>query len=467
MIINSSTLNISSINPKKILFLSLLLLILLILNFYFYIIYPSISDFDYWHMRAASIIDNSGHITFDQTDIAYYLTINIICSICGISYQELPLSPILLISMTAIVFSVFFRFSNSILIGFLVTITYLIFSTNPIMFTIGMHEMGLLLLLTILLLVLIRNNANIFGKIQISRSSSILIIFILILLNLYSYKLTFVAIFILGFYFIIDTYYYRENKFNNKSISVFTIFLIGCIIVFSFNKFIYNHFLPVLSDPELISSTTGIFKLMLQFSGGSETVSNQFLYSNPTNLLLFKILYYGIVIFIVISFISVYIIFRKKTNSLSIKIAISFCFAGLAILLIYSIIGLADSSILLISGFVLTCVVYKESKRKTKRNVFIVTIVLLIICVTINLITIDTNHYSGQKTESGFDYLHDPSGWYIEKTDDNYATDVLTMGYIILEGSTNYPNDVENVHVINVEENTFIRLRILYMMMQI
>lgn len=422
------------------------------------IFYGSIDDFLFQHAGVMQENSNTGHVSEIEPVLAntysglsgFYATGIIVSKVCNIPCDMLFFLPLYLISFVFLFYSLLNKFSSDNVLCSLIIFILTTFSSNISFLNFHPHGMGLSLLLVISLLLIIMRRSN-----KLLSSSSLVIILVLIAINYISYKADAWALMLLFNFMIFDMYNKRflksdKTKINNRLLNLV---LIGFIVTFTFNKFLYNQFMVSMNSEYDI----GINVLLTLFS------------KNPADLLSYYDLYYisptvlkYLLIsrpFLILCFVSLLIakIFQNKllhrikldTDEL---LFISLAFMGVANLFIYNSLGLFDVKILVYTGILSFPTLQRKYKMKKLVNIFIVLLVVINLCY----LSVANYYNDAQKDENYFNYIGPVDKWYAlyQGNDSELKTDVLTKGYIIKEmtkrGELNYPTHF------NVDDMLFI-----------
>ena len=269
---------------------------------------------------------------------------------------------------------------------------------------------------------------------------SVLMIIMFISLNYISYKLTAFSIFFIGFLYIIEIY---ERKIvicsGDQSDAIKyrfkTLTLIFLTFVLSFNQFFYKSFIPTLQkfDAPLL----GIERLFSRFlSNQTYDPLSVYFFRGETGHVSLYITWMAIIGVLLIVFTVVIfkkIILREQLSIIE-KTNLSFGVSAGLIFIIYTRMGLAQMSYIILtclfgSGVLLT-VNSKRLRKYAKSSVY------LLLILTISMFTLVTD-YGGQKDTGHFRYLMSPAKWHMrhaEYTQNGYPntyTDVLTSGYFL------------------------------------
>lgn len=401
-----------------------------------------IDDFTFKHVGIAIDYDVLGHIPEENPKLGkfyvpgfYILTVEI-SKICNIPYDALPFLFISLIPFIILLFSIYNNINNDKIICSIIVLIVTTYSFTSNFLVFWVHGVGFLLFLTVILstIVLYRsNNIN-------TRAASFLIIILCVLsVNYMSYKATFwVLSFLLSFAFIEWFKYYSIEsdhviKSTRNSRSLKNAALIGVILTLSFNKFIYNSFIPTMKVYH--EFTMGAQKIFSMLHNDPSDPLNNVYYSFPsvvTYITFMRIVLISLILFLFIIKIIKIISARDIEHfNLVISLFIVLLFIGTANFFIYNLLGLFDLVLLTHAGFIALLAIYKYDMKKLAYAFIIALVVMNAIyqtaAYTYTVAPKDVNH---------FDYIKPSVDWYISHGIDmgfELRTDELTKGYYIKE----------------------------------
>lgn len=282
-LISSMAGRIVGVNRKE--FLGLCIVLLVCYLHFFYSMYPRRLDMNYEALLNFFMGGTLGF--FDSSEISTlggFIFSLIASQITNISYQELSTLPLVLLPLallSATVLRAIFHGDSAYLLIF---ISYILPVVYPPIFIGGYHELGFLLLLSMILILLkYSDNRN------LSATSVITVLLcIVLIINYISYKITFIMIifllFLFGLTYLYSKYFYKisENleEFDEVVYKLYFpklgIVLIPVIIALSINQFFYNSFVPVLGDSVYFSSGLERFFQKLGVSAFA-SINNPFL----------------------------------------------------------------------------------------------------------------------------------------------------------------------------------------------
>ncbi|MEA1998342.1 MAG: hypothetical protein U9N61_03320 [Euryarchaeota archaeon] len=411
-----------------------------------------IDEFTFKHVGIAIDYDLRGHIPEENLKLGkfyvpgfYILTVEI-SKICNIPYDTLPFLFISLIPFIFLLFSIYNNINNNKIICSIIVLIATTYSLTSNFLAFWVHGIGFLLFLTVILSTIIlyqSNNIN-------TRAASFLIIILSVLsVNYMSYKATFwVLSFLLSFafiewfeYYIIKSNYVIKSARNLRSFKSAT--LIGVILTLSFNKFIYNSFIPTVKVYH--EFTIGAQKIFSMLHSDPSDPLNHLYYSFPsvvTYITFMRIVLISLILFLVIIKIIKIISTRDIEHfNLTIHLFIALLLIGTANFFIYNLLGLFDLVLLTHAGFIALLAFYKYNMKKLAYAFIIALVVMNVIyqtaAYTYSVAPKDVNH---------FEYIKPSVNWYISYgigMGFELRTDELTKGYYIKEladeRTLNYP----------------------------
>src|SRR6266566_2976159 len=221
--------------------LGVALVVVSVFNYFLLVVYPSVSDFDYWLMRAAIDVQTQGHVSVLEGTAGFYVETVALSRLSGIGYDVIPTLPLQLFPLVFIGLALYKRMTSRGVVYLPLALLYLTSIGYSTAFTWVSHDIGLLLVMCCMLLVLIRGDAS---QSSPRIATSIAIIILLISLNFMSYKLIFVALVFL------TVLRFLEGGRNSSAPGeptdprsrVVTLALIGTVLVLVYNGFFYASF---------------------------------------------------------------------------------------------------------------------------------------------------------------------------------------------------------------------------------
>ena len=409
--------------------------------------YGSIDDFLFQHAGIMQENSNAGHVPEIEPILSntysglsgFYATGLVISNICNIPYDVLFFLPVYLISFVFLFYALLSKFSSDKILCSLIIFIITTFSSNISFLNFHPHGMGLSLFLILPLLFLIMHRSK-----KLRCSSSLIIILILIAINYVSYKADAWALMFLFNFILFDMYnrYFSNTGGKKVSNSLLNLFLIGFIVTFSFNKFVYNRFmLSMKSEYNL-----GIDVLLTLFVKNTNDVLSYYnLYYISPAILKYLLLIRPFVILSFVLILTVKILQSKILNrnpmELDELLFISLVFMGVANLLIYNSLGFFDVKVLVYTGILAFPILQRKYKMRKLANLFVV----LLVIINISYLVVANHYNDAQKDDGFFNYIGPVDKWYVsyQSNGSEMKTDVLTKGYLIKEmaktDERNYP----------------------------
>ena len=421
---------------REIKILSVLILIFTVV--FMYTRYATVDDFIFSNLIYSVEIMNNGIIDRMDPFPGFSLLVTNLAYVTGcelITIVALPLlAPCLFFTIYSILKKMNMRLSKTYII--IISIIFILnFGMRPVLFT---HMIGLNLFFTIVLLTILKlNNNYIYKSEYIMRKLSICMIIIFLSLNFISYKIIILSLlFLVGVQISLLIENNRLTGNNKVYNNFYNIILIAIIVSLSFNWIYYRGFIPAIREINN-GILFGISKLFSINNMQANSPLSQFYYTaNQNNILLYILLYLILLvslIYIILTLINN--IIKHQSFSISELIIIGMLFSSGSILLIYSLLGLADVSYLLMTAVISLVII--PSKRNifnnipSKKIMLSMIIVALILSISINIVVIPEKNYGGQTDKNEFYYLHTPIKWSFEYIPNNYdrSSDILTYGY--------------------------------------
>jgi hypothetical protein len=461
--------------PKKILLIIPYIIIILSIIIPILLSFGTIDDFIFSNMAYAKKCDNLGYIPISKTnlnnDYAYMpgfdsLIIQI-SKICNLSYNIISFIPFQLIPLILLIFIIFKNLSNSWIIFSLII---LINTTFTYVVGLQVHGIGNVLFFLVIASTILYYKYSYFKQ-------RIILFFIILLsiisLNYLSYKSTFITlIFILSLCFI-DYFEYhitklnKNRKSNNLWRTWLNIFLIGIIIILTFNKFFYDNFLPQIKQIYI----SGLQRLIIIFGVNPPNPlgNNGFYYSFPIFLNYIKIIrlvLLGIVFLLCIFFILRQLIKNSNKHlSLPHKIFLSLFLTSITLLVIFNLLGSFDIALLTFTALFGVLLLYDYnfdiSKKINKRKFAIIIIIFLITLNTVYYVATKTTYTNvTQRDDNYFSYIKPSANWLktYSTVKTQLKTDILTNGYFELElgnkNTTNYSSILSINDILFITQKT-------------
>ena len=414
-------------------------LILIFLSFFYFLLihYPSVGDaFDYWHMARAMNIQNTGYVSGDQSNLGYYIIISFLSIISNISYEFIPMLPLLLIQFALILIIVIGITSESqSQPSFSVQVLILIYLTRFCSFTIWAHGLGFLLFISLFytLFLIYKKNSDPIGL-------SIISIILLISLNYVSYKMTFLAIALIIFFQIYIILFFGRMTQNSKTDisrrrqSLFSLSLIGIIHILTYN-FIFFKFFLAKARINLELESTGIDKLIFRIYGFIPEPISEYYFREDFNV----ICAYGIlagVLILCLSFVMINLTKRyiyKDLFRLSDIAFLSLITASAVLIIIYIFFGYFEIGLIFFCGVMAFPLFSEISRRNSASIVTVIVIFILFFSHSYAIVeSLNDNLYIGQDVNQ-LQYLSVPAQWIISHAYFDVKTDVFTGGFMTME----------------------------------
>lgn len=416
--------------------LGLLLMFLFVMDFYIVFVYPGVSDFDFWHMGISESIEQSGSMRLGDKNAGFYVLTIIVVNVCEISYTHLPFLPLQLIPLFVGLAALFTGSTRTAATALLCVGAYLTFSANPSQFNWGYHDLGLVLILTLMVASkLHRSDHSRKSRLQ----STALLMVLIVALNFMSYKMTLVAVIYLASMELLRRIENRrltaDTRYRKWSFSTISAF--GIVFILSFNEFFYNEFIPVarLSAEDAYSHSSGLQKLFFGFSAKSEDPLSSYYIQSSSSLLLEHTLWLVILATGLIWGLYLVLGRMKQKRRISVREEDFIGLLGCAalIMVVYTFLGLSELLLVILVGLLGYLLLSNVSRNRLVR----LSIVAVTAMVALNAISAyqasEQGIQSGQRSHSYFDYVNPAAEWCILSNDPDivtYTTDVFTLGFI-------------------------------------
>jgi MFS family permease len=366
--------------------------------------------------------------------------------ITNIPLQNLSTLPLILLPTILLTASILrILFNNKIYL--LILAAYILSIVYVPAYTSGEHEIGFLLFLSVILTFLIyyKRNIPIISVVIIS-------IIVAIIINFISYKITFLMI--IAILSLLCMKYIFNDK-HNKSISgilLIVTLLIPVIIAFSLNQFFYNSFVPFLEGSSIynLGFLKDILSLGINTSSGSfSPYLASYFDSNPLDvnvISIFRFILIMISFFICILMIFNKIIKRQQMTSNE-RIFLAFSIASLAVVFVYNILGLLETTYITFCGFIGFGLIYNNLKQYEKM-IKLSIIFLFVICIIYTGIIIYYNDIEGHVDYNDDSYILPSVNWttsYVSSYTTNLVSDRYTGDYFIYQVYKNNLSPVQSI----------------------
>ena len=388
---------------------------------------------------------------FDSSKISTlggYIFSLIASQITTISNQELGTLPLLFLPLallSATVLRAIFHGDSAYLLIF---IAYILPVVYPPIFTGGNHELGFLLLLSMILILLrYSDNRN------LSATSVIMVLLcIVLIINYISYKITFIMIifllFLFGLAYLYSKYFYKisENLEEFDEVVYKSCFpklgivLIPVIIALSINQFFYNSFVPFLEDSVYFSSGLERFFQKIGVSA-FVSINNPFLVpyydAASSKLFFFSISRFILIIagLLICCLILAHKFLKKEKLLLSEMVFLALTASAIAVFFIYNILGLIETTYLIFCGLMGYGLLYVNLSR-FKTLIIAVIMVLSIISIGYTITTIYEDAYVGHRDYNDDSYMYSPYLWvssHLDNRNIDLVSDRFTGDYFIFQ----------------------------------
>jgi len=403
------------------------LIVIAIVGFYItYIfwIFPAILDFYYINAIPYDNLLLTHHISDVRTNIAgSQLIIISLMLITGLSHFTIICMPLLLIPLFLLIISIFKKFLNNYH-SVLLTISFLLPFASPDLFVAGIHELGFLLYLSLILILIISYKNN-----KINFFNSLLILLIVIIICFISYKIS--ALILLFILFLIISEIIKDKWCKDKfSIQPVHLFLIGLITSIGLNIFFYSAALPYFEEIEF--RDLAFFKI-------AKTDNNPLfdaLYGPPDYLFYIGFFRHCLILLVLCSLFLILIhnfIRNKHLNQVE-WVFLALLGSSSCLFFIYFILGTLQILYINLVAYVGICLFYNSFRNKVKIIKPVIWLLFITGILYISL-CINSGYYMGHKSTDEFHYLNSPADWLMNHiAGTKYSeikSDVLTTGFMI------------------------------------
>ena len=423
--------------------LILVLLFIIALAFYYILIYPSYSDFDFWSITQITGIQNNGTINLSDSNPGFEVLCFSVSSIMGINLQTLYLLPIQMFIFIIIFGLIVYEFIHNFIIAILIAIVSITSSLSVSAWAFSSHPIGFILLFIVLCLIILELKTK---DMKSAAAYTALMITTIFVINFISYKAMFAIIALLLGLFIIKLLINNRYELDGSNkpfksklslISTAALIIVGLAFIFIFNKFFYNVFLPELNDVSNFSNSSAIDKLFSALGlNGGQSSSATALYSNiPTIISYVSLIRFVILAFLVIIFlfyiIRIYI--RKDIFSLNNQLLMATLFAGFAVLAVYVLFGILESTLISYVALILIGLLCVSNLHKFKYIGTLLIILLILSNCIIAGTALNANYQENDGVDVAMTCYETSTNWIINHailSDESISSDVFTAGYI-------------------------------------
>lgn len=413
---------------------------------FLYSMYPRRLDMYYEHLVIAVEGGTSGVFDASSASIVGSRIFSLIISqITNIPHQEISMLPLLLVPLvllSATVLRAMFHGKNLYL---LILVAYLLPVGYPPTFTGGCHELGFVLLLSMVsILLMYGGNHNLS-----STSVTMTLLCIGLIINYISYKVTFVMIVLLfslfGLIYMYHLYSHRGKRHrivNESNFPILGVVLIPLIVGLALNQFFYDSFVPVLESS--VNYSSGLARLLQNIGIGTPASVDSSCsllapyYDNSSPRLYFLAILRFILIIASLPVCGL-IIARKflKTEKVSPNewIFLALTVSAVAVLVIYNLLGNFETTYLVFCGLMGYGLLYIDLKR-FRPLITVAIVVLGIISVGYTCTMICENAYVGHRDYNDDSYMYPPYRWvasHVDLRDTSLVSDRYTGDYFIFQ----------------------------------
>jgi hypothetical protein len=439
----------------------LLLAFLGVFVFFILVVYPSVGDFDYWHMKYAFLAQLTGHTSSEYATPGFSAITVFLSESSNIGYSTIPTLPLQLLPFMLAFVCLARRIVGNKSIYVMLALAYFTYSSVPEILTWDGHELG-----EVMFLILVFASLMILTKGRSSKQASWVVIMIVALLslNLVSYKLTMLSlVYLVALQLFMRLQSARKTSESRRSAysgRSFTLTLIiGSVFVFAFNQDLYNHFIPTLMFTSGFSYSIGTQKLLTILTPNLNDPLQDFYRQVPGDIAYAKVLW---LLVMALCFIVIFGKVLRKMLSGQIGYGVELIFlamipAATVILLIYNSLGLVVYTYFILATLFGCAIILRDHAGPIRRIVILSVVTLLLLNVWITVQVGNDKFYDGQRDpQSQLERIDVAAIWYANHGGNQpLSTDVFSAGCYLLVVS-------ENTNSTNVGIGTFTRNDLLW-----
>ena len=423
--------------------LAILLTILTFFTFFFGVIYPSISSFDYWNMAMAVQVQKTGRVSLDGNVPGFYISTVVMSQVSSLSYRSIPTLPIQSIPLILFLAVILRRLSRGSLVYLPIVLAYVTFPVAPSQFTWGSHNVAFILFLAIVF-------AG-FKRLRIEDrrtiiANSVAIIVMIASLNFLSYKLTFLSIMLLIMLELVRLMGATRKRtapfMSGSSFGFLAAF--GIVFTFLMNSYFYRTFIPSLrlASEGQFSYSTGLQKILARLSPTKADPLASYYLTSPSPIFVEHLLHYLLVFaaLFVIVYPTVGRLLKNRddlTNEQ--RLIFALFLTGLSYFVLYQLLGHPGLDYLTLTGIACLALRHRRTSKRTKQfSVIVIGAIIALNCYEVSYLTGNPSTI-GPRDAMEFSYIYPSAMWYIENSNLDstvtYETDVFTFGYFMIAGA--------------------------------
>jgi hypothetical protein len=444
--------------------LALVFIVLAFVPFFMIFIYPSVNEFDYWHMATAIQAERSGHLQLYHQTPAFYIGTIALSEVTGISYDAIPTLPLQALPLVVCLYALMRRISQGRLLYLSVGVVYLFLLVSPaIRFDWFVHNLAFIMLLALGVAVAVSMKST---SLRRRPSMSLVMIILLVGVSLMSYKITFLSVLFIVFldvsgWLSISRRVLRVSPSESRFL-VLTIFTV--VFVFWVSRFFYDQFLPALRlsvEGEYMYSS-GFEKIFAGFfSKPSDPLSAYYVRSSAP--VLFVNLLWNVIA--VVGFIGAMVVcLRRVLKGRNIvigqRIFFALAIAGSLDFLVYGMLGHQGLEFVVLSGLLGYCVMFGLPSARANRIAMAGVFSLLILNTCLIGGLLSGGIVVGSRDSGHFEYMNAVSNWYVDygEVDESsrYISDVLTGGFLRKSSIAENPNTSTNLALFTRSQLVFL-----------
>ncbi len=428
---------------------------LLLLLIYFGFIYPSYSDFDFWQISRLSSIERTHSINSTDSNPGYQAFMVVFKLILGVPFELIYQIPIVIIPTFISVLFVLYKLSDNITWASSFSFVFVLSTADVSSWVAGSHQIVLVLFYTLIGLLLIQG----IGANRIDRFTlTFLLIVIVMAVNFLSYKITFVVVVMLfslvALQIISRRFHINATILHGPNIAL----IISIASVICLNPFFYDVFIPELLSYHDFSTSSGISKLLVFFNSGSSGQSSGLSQVAPTHistLSLLRTIAMATFLLIYATYVIHGFIVKRKLEIAN-QVIISILISGVGLFVVYSLFGLAETTVILFATLLLIYFVVNRVSNYHKPLKHMALAILLVANIIAFVASIGGGAPLNNTIDDSYDGMEYASNWSFRNIlaagETSIASDVFTTGFINYQFSTHLEEQTQYVSVLSAKE---------------
>jgi hypothetical protein len=338
-----------------------------------------------------------------------------------------------------------YKFVSNINVAIIISAVSITSSFYVAQWTLGSHELGFLLIITLLCIFL----KVIQESHHIKAPYAFLVIIIILATNAVSYKSIFsMLMIVLGLLLIQVLFNLPKMKPKTNELKLNTIFLIGIVAVLTFNRFVFDVFIPEFVTYYDFSYSSGIDKLFQLQYVSQHSPLDSFHQLTPVSVNYVTVFRSVLMITIILVFVLFAYKFKFDRER---KIIFATLFSAITTFIVYDMLGIVQTALMSMVAFIFIAIII-INKKNLYRKIGIIMVLMLVVSNCIVAVNVGNGSYqANQKIDTSTEHLVSSTGWsanhLFTDNDASIYSDVFTRGFINSEyskikGNTTYPVDV-------------------------